>query len=109
MRTGFIEQLALALRQVIGDRLRRSGHGEVWKDDRTWIEMSSELTAVLANTIVMTGRERYNELVREAAQMKRIRQHVAEYNARGNKQQKNDSEKNPYARWAAENMPPKEP
>lgn len=108
MKTGFVEHLARALQRVVGDHLRRSGHGEVWRDERTWIEMSSELIVTLSSAVVLTGRERYNELLREATQMKRIRQHVEEYSARGNKQQRNDAEKNPYTRWANENMP-KEP
>src|SRR5574338_418563 len=102
--------LASALRKVVGDRLRLSGLGEVWRDDRTWFELAREIDAALRQKLVLVDKKTYDALMADAAQMKVVRGFVEEYEKRRPKDQKKNSgrNKNAYAQWAAENMPPKE-
>ena len=101
-------RLATGLRKVIGSHLFRSGLGHVWKDERTWLELARELVEALKGSVVIVEQKEYDRLVAEANQMKVVRSYVAEYQARLPKEKRAEKVRNPYARWAAENMTPKE-
>jgi hypothetical protein len=98
-----VDTLSRELHRVVGERFRRSGLGVVWRDEHTWRELAQELVKALGGSIVFVDKEMYNELVREARQMKRVRQRVADYYEMMPKQRQNSS-KSPYAKWAEENM-----
>jgi len=100
--------LASALRKVVGGRLQQSNLGEVWREGRTWLELAKELDGALNGKLVLIDRAAFERIRADAEQMKLIRAYVEDYQARRTDAQKKASIKNPYARWAAENMPPKE-
>jgi len=102
------ENLAKALRAVVGGELKQSNLGEVWCDDRTWRRIADELVMALAGKVALVDREVYARIFADAEQMKLVRAYVAEYNSRRTDVQQKASVKNPYARWAAENMTPKD-
>jgi len=97
------EDLAQALRAVIGGELKQANLGEVWRDDRTWRRIADELIMALAGRVALVDRETYGRIFADAEQMKVVRAYIAEYQARRTDAQKKESIKNPYARWAAEN------
>ena len=101
------EQLAVALRVVVGSRLKRSGLGNVWVDDRTWRELADELTAALLGKLIFIDRTIFERIAAEAKQMKIVRGYIEEYQARLSDAKKKESgrSRNAYAQWAAENMP----
>jgi hypothetical protein len=101
--------LARSLRQVIGNRLKLSGLGEIWRDDRTWLELARELAEALAAVhVVIVGKADYERIASEAAQMRVVRGYVEDYQRHLSKEKRVERIRNPYARWAAENMSPKE-
>lgn len=100
------DALGRALQRVIGGRLTQSGLGQVWRDDRTWTELAVELVKTLSGTHVLVDRAVYDELVQDAARMRRVRQHVDEYHAL-TKKTRQVTPQNALAAWAAENMTPK--
>jgi hypothetical protein len=100
--------LASALRKVVGGRLKQSNLGEVWRDDRSWLELARELDAALKGRLVLVDGEHYKKLVADAEQMRLVRAYLDEYKSRLSKEKQQNGIRNPYARWAAENMPPKE-
>jgi hypothetical protein len=104
------ENLAKALRAVVGGELKQSNLGEVWRDDRTWRRIADELIMALAGKVALIDREVYARIFADAEQMKLVRSYVEDYKSRLPKDQQKRSErnKNPIARWAAENMGPKE-
>lgn len=99
------EELAKALRRVVGGRLKQSNLGEVWREDRTWLELARELDAVLGG-VVFVKKETYARLVADANQMRTVRKFVEDYQAKLPEARRKEAERNrnPYARWAAENM-----
>lgn len=104
------ENLAKALRAVVGGELKQANLGEVWRDDRTWRRLADELVMALAGKVALVDRKIYGQIVAEAENMKLIRAYVEEYKSRLPKEKREAGErsKNPYARWAAENMKPEE-
>ena len=102
------EQLfARALRRVIGGRLKQSKLGEVWHDDRTWLEIAKELVSAIKgdmSTFVLVEKSVYSKIVAEARQMQLVRKYVEDYQAMLPPARKQASEKNAYARWANEHM-----
>jgi hypothetical protein len=99
------ESLAQALKQVVGGELKQANLGEVWRDDRTWRRLADELVMALAGKgVALVDRKLYGQIFADAEQMKLIRAYVEEYKSRLPKQRRQDGIKNPYARWAAENM-----
>lgn len=103
------ENLAQALRSVIGGELKQSNLGEVWRDDRTWRRLADELIMVCSGKVAIVDRAAYGRIFADAEQMKVVRGFVAEYETRRPKDQRQAGERNrnPYARWAAENTGPK--
>lgn len=100
-----LEHLARALKLVVGDQLKRSFNGqEIWRDDHTWREIAGLLSKVLSRNVVLVDAKEYRELVAEANQMKLVRGYVEEYQRRLPKEKQAEKIRNPYARWAAENM-----
>lgn len=104
------ENLAHALRAVVGGELKQANLGEVWRDDRTWRRIADELIMALAGKIALVDRETYGRIFADAEQMKLVRSYVESYKSMLPKDQKQRGERNrnPYARWAAENMPKEE-
>lgn len=78
--------VAVALRQVIGGRLKQSGHGAVWHDERTWQDLAAGVIAALRGSVVLVERAAYDELVRDATRARRARANFEEYRARGAEQ-----------------------
>jgi hypothetical protein len=100
------EDLAQALRAVVGGELKQANLGEVWRDDRTWRRIADELIMALAGKVAMVDRETYGRIFADAQQMKLVRAYIEEYKAGLPRDQQKNGERNrnPYARWAAENM-----
>ncbi len=98
------ESLAQALRAVVGGELKQANLGEVWRDDRTWRRIADELVMALAGKVALIDREVYARIFADAEQMKLIRAYVENYKSRLTKEKQQHGIKNPYARWAAENM-----
>lgn len=99
------ETLARALKQVVGGNLRRSFNGqEIWRDDHTWRELAGSVARALKGSVVLVEIEEYKRLVADANQFQVIRNYVKEYQARLPKDKQQNVIRNPYARWAAENM-----
>lgn len=106
-----LEALAGALKLVVGAALRKSFNGqEVWRDDYTWRELSGGVIRALAKDAVVLDKATYVRLMTDSAQLETIRNYVEEYEKRRSVEQKARSgrNRNAYAQWAAENMPPKE-
>jgi hypothetical protein len=102
------EYLAQALRVVVGGELKQANLGEVWRDDRTWRRIADELVMALAGKVAFVDRKVYGEILADAENMKLVRAYIEEYKSRLPKQKQQDGIRNPYARWAAENMKPEE-
>lgn len=105
------EDLAKALRAVVGGELKQANLGEVFRDDRTWRRIADELIMVLAGKVALVDRKVYGRILADAEQMGVVRAYIEAYKAGLPKDQKQRSErnKNAYARWAVENMPPEDP
>lgn len=105
------DDLALAIRKVIGGRLKQTKLGEVWTDERTWREFADEVIMALAGKVTLIDRPTFERIAADAHQMKAVRSYIAEYKARLPDEKRKDGERrqNPYARWAKENMPGEEP
>jgi hypothetical protein len=97
------ENLAQALRAVIGGELKQSNLGEVWRDDRTWRRLADELVMALAGKVALVDRKIYGQIVADAENMKLIRAYIEEYKSRLTKEKQQHGIRNPYVRWAAEN------
>lgn len=76
------EDLAQALRAVVGGELKQANLGEVWRDDRTWRRIADELIMALAGKVAFVDREAYGKIFADAEQMKLVRAYIAEYQAR---------------------------
>jgi hypothetical protein len=102
--------LASALRKVVGGRLQQSNLGEVWREDRTWLELAKELDGALNGKLVLIDRKVFERIHADAEHMREIRKRFEAYEELRSKDQRENGERsrNAYARWAAENMPPKE-
>lgn len=103
--------LASALRKVIGGRLQQSNLGEVWREDRTWLELARELDGALVGKLVLVDKTIYAGIVADAMQMRLVRQYIEEYKSKLSPEKKRDGERNPYIRWMNEvgyGLPPKE-
>jgi len=98
-----VDTLSRALHTVVGERFKRSGLGVVWRDEHTWRELAQGLIKALGGSIVLVDRETYDELVREARQMKRVRQRVDDYYELAPRKHQSAS-RGAYANWAEENM-----
>ena len=96
------------MQNAVGGRFKQSGLGTIWRDEHTWRGLAQELVKSLAGSIVFVDRALYEDLVRDARQMRRVRQRVADYYALTPTHQQ-DNSKSAMARWAEENMkgPPK--
>lgn len=97
------DSLSFVLRRVVGERLRRSFNGqEVWRDDRTWRELASEVSRALAGSFVILDKTEYRKLVADAEQMRVIRACIDEYKSRLPKEKAVEKIRNPYVRWMVE-------
>ena len=106
-----LESLAAALKLVVGGALRKSFNGqEVWRDDYTWRELSGGVIRALAKDAVVLDKATYVKLMGDSTQLEVIRNYVEEFKKRQTNEQKANSgrNRNAYAQWASENMPPKE-
>lgn len=102
--------LASALRKVVGGRLQASNLGEVWREDRTWLELAQQIDAALRGKIVLVDKAAYDTLVTDAEQMRVVRKYIEEYKSRlpPEKRAEASGRRNPYIRWAEEHMLKKE-
>lgn len=100
------ENLAAALRQVIGGELKQSNLGEVWRDERTWRRLADELVMALAGKVALIDRKVYGQIFADAQQFHLIRAYIEDYKSKlpKDKREAGERRQNPYARWANENM-----
>src|SRR5689334_11213908 len=90
------ENLAKALRAVVGGELKQANLGEVWRDDRTWRRIADELIMVLAGKVALVDRETYGRIFADAENMRVVRAYVEEYKSRLTKEKQQSGIKNPY-------------
>ena len=102
--------LASALRKVVGGRLQQSNLGEVWREDRTWLELAQQIDAALRGKVVLVDKKEYDALVADANQFKLIRKYIEEYKARLPPEKKAEASgrRNPYIRWLNDNAEKKQ-
>lgn len=76
------EVFAWALAQVVGRDLVSSGLGNIWRDEYVWRDMAKRVMRQVVNgNLVILHRTAYDELVKDAKQMRVVRARIAEYKA----------------------------